>query len=110
MQLARASNVTTIPVEALVLKGNREAVYSLDARNRIHIRTVDVGLQGSKLAEIKSGLKPGDRVVLGGQENYTEGEQVSPILTQTPSSDVMRESGGVIDMKADAEGNSGGAK
>jgi hypothetical protein len=49
-------------------------------------------------------------VVLGGQENYTEGEQVSPILTQTPSSDVMRESGGVIDMKADAEGNSGGAK
>ena len=110
MQLARASNVTTIPVEALVLKGNREAVYSLDASNRIHIRTVDVGLQGSKLAEIKSGLKPGDRVVLGGQENYTEGEQVSPILTQTPSSDVMRESGGVIDMKADAEGNSGGAK
>jgi hypothetical protein len=49
-------------------------------------------------------------VVLGGQENYTEGEQVSPILTQTPSSDVMRESGGVIDMKADAEENSGGAK
>jgi RND family efflux transporter MFP subunit len=110
MQLARASGVTTIPVEALVLKGNREAVYSLDASNRIRIRTVEVGLQGSKLAEIKSGLKPGDRVVLGGQENYTEGEQVSPILTQTPSSDVMREPGGVIDMKAEAQENNGGAK
>jgi RND family efflux transporter MFP subunit len=110
MQLARASNVTTIPVEALVLKGNRESIYVLDSSNRIHIRTVEVGLQGSKLVEIKSGLEPGDRVVLGGQENYTEGELVSPILTQTPSSDVMRESGGVIDMKADAEGNDGGAK
>jgi|CZKL01.1.fsa_nt_gi RND family efflux transporter MFP subunit len=110
MQLARASNVTTIPVEALVLKGNRESIYVLDSSNRIHIRAVEVGLQGSKLAEIKNGLEPGDRVVLGGQENYTEGEQVSPILTQTPSSDVMRESGGVIDMKTDAEGNSGGAK
>ena len=110
MQLARASNVTTIPVEALVLKGNQETVYSLDASNRIRIRNVEVGLQGSKLAEIKSGLEPGDRVVLGGQENYIEGEQVSPILTQTPSSDVMRESGGVIDMKAEAQENNGGAK
>jgi hypothetical protein len=82
----------------------------LDSSNRIHVRTVEVGLQGSKLAEIKSGLEPGDRVVLGGQENYTEGEQVSPILTQTPSSDVMREAGGVIDMKAEAQENNGGAK
>jgi hypothetical protein len=110
MQLARASNVTTIPVEALVLKGDQEAVYSLDAGNRVHIRNVEVGLRGSKLAEIKSGLEPGDRVILGGQENYTEGEQVSPILTQAPSSEVMRESGGVIDMKAESEENSGGAK
>jgi RND family efflux transporter MFP subunit len=110
MQLARAANVTTIPVEALVLKGNQESVLVLDSSNRIHVRTVEVGLQGSKLAEIKSGLEPGDRVVLGGQENYTEGEQVSPILTQTPSSDVMRESGGVIDMKANADANSGGGK
>jgi RND family efflux transporter MFP subunit len=110
MQLAIAANVTTIPVEALVLKGNRELVYSLDASNRVHIRNVEVGLRGSKLAEIKSGLQPGDKVILGGQENYTEGEQVSPILTQAPASEVMRESGGVIDMKAEAEENSGGTK
>ena len=110
MQLARVSNVTTIPVEALVLKGNQQTVLALDSTNRIHTRSVEVGLQGSKLAEIKSGLEPGDRVVLGGQENYAEGELVSPILTQTPSSDVMRESGGVIDMKANAEANNGGAK
>ena len=69
-----------------------------------------MGLRGSKLAEIKSGLEPGDRVVLGGQENYTEGERVSPILTQEPASDVMRESGGVIDMKGETEENNGGAK
>jgi RND family efflux transporter MFP subunit len=110
MQLAHVDNVTTIPVEALVLKGNQESVYSLDASNRIHIRNVVVGIRGSKLAEIKSGLEPGDRVVLGGQENYTEGEQVSPILTQALASEVVRESGGVIDMKAEAEENSGGAK
>jgi multidrug efflux pump subunit AcrA (membrane-fusion protein) len=82
----------------------------LDSDNRIRIRTVQVGLRGSKLAEIKSGLKPGDRVVLGGQENYTEGEQVAPLLTPEPASEVMRESGGVIDMNAGTEENNGGAK
>ena len=110
MQLASASNVLTVPVEALVLKGKRESVYSLDESNRVHIRNVEVGLRGSKLAEIKSGLRPGDRVILGGQENYAEGEEVSPILTQTPASEVMRESGGVIDMKAEAEEDNGGTK
>jgi RND family efflux transporter MFP subunit len=110
MQLAHVDNVTTIPVEAIVLKGDQQKVYCLDSENRIHIRTVQVGLRGSKLAEIKSGLVPGDRVVLGGQENYNEGERVSPILTREPASDVMRESGGVIDMKGETEDNNGGAK
>jgi RND family efflux transporter MFP subunit len=110
MQLAHADNTTTIPVEALVLKGDQQTVYFLDSENRIRIRTVQVGLRGSKLAEIKSGLEPGDRVVLGGQENYTEGERVVPILTQEPASEVVHESGGVIDLKAASEENDGGAK
>jgi RND family efflux transporter MFP subunit len=101
MQLDHADNVTTIPVEALVLKGNGQSVYVLDAENRIHVRDVDVGLRGSKLAEIKSGLQPGERVILGAQEKYSDGQQVSPILTSVPSSDVMREAGSVIDMKAE---------
>jgi ribosomal protein S8 len=101
--------VTTIPVEALVLKGDQESVYVLDADNRVHIRTVVVGLRGSKLAEIKSGIQPGDRVVLGGQENYNDGEQVSPMVVQEPASEVVHESGGVIDIKAAQEENKGGA-
>jgi len=110
MQLAHADNVTTIPVDALVLQGNQETVYVLDMDNRVHIRNVDVGLRGSKLAEIKNGIEPGDRIILGGQENYTEGERVSPILTQEPPSEVVHEAGGVIDMKVESEENNGGAK
>jgi RND family efflux transporter MFP subunit len=110
MQLDHAENIITIPVEALVLNGNRTTVYLLDAGNRVHVRNVEVGLRGSNLAEIKSGLEPGERVILGGQENYTEGEKVSPILTQEPASDVVREAGGVIDMKAESEENNGGVK
>jgi RND family efflux transporter MFP subunit len=112
LQLAQAINVVTIPVEALVLRGNQQTVYLLDAANRIQIRNVVVGLEGSRLAEIKSGLSPGDRVILGGQEKYSEGEQVDPILTSSPVSDTVHESGGVIDTKADEEAakeNNGGA-
>jgi RND family efflux transporter MFP subunit len=109
LQLASANNVTTIPVDALLLKGNQQTVLLLDADNRIHTRTVVVGLRGSKLAEIKSGLQPGDRVILGGQDKYNEGQAVSPILTPEPASDVTREAGSVIDLKADEE-NSGGEK
>jgi hypothetical protein len=107
MQLGRVDNVITVPVEALVLKEKQRTVYVLDAGNRVHVRPVEVGLRGSKLAEIKSGIQPGDRVIVGGQENYTDGELVSPILTPEPASDVMRESGGVIDMKAEEQGNGG---
>ena len=110
MQLAHVENVTTIPVEALVLKGNQETVYALDADHRVHIRSVEIGLRGSKLAEVKSGVEPGDRVIIGGQENYTEGERVSAFLTPEPASEVVHEPGGVIDLKEEQEENSGGEK
>ncbi len=107
LQLGHVTNVVTIPVEALVLNGQQETVYVLDESNRIHIRNVAVGLQGSKLAEITSGLNPGDRVVIGGQDKYQEGEEVNPLLTASPASETVQETGGMIDMKADA--STGGA-
>ena len=107
LQLGHVTNVVTIPVEALVLNGQQETVYLLDDNNRIHIRNVAVGLQGSKLAEITSGLTPGERVVIGGQDKYQENEEVNPLLTPEPASETSQETGGMIDMKA--ESSDGGA-
>jgi hypothetical protein len=67
-------------------------------------------LRGSTLAEIKSGLQPGDRVILGGQDKYTEGEQVRPILTEVQASEQVREAGSMIDMKAEENESDGGTK
>jgi RND family efflux transporter MFP subunit len=105
LQLAHASNVVTIPVEALVLNGEQETVYVLDGNNHVHIRNVTVGLQGSKLAEITKGLSPGDKVIVGGQDKYQEDEAVSGLAISTPASETVQETGGMIDMKAEeAEG------
>jgi hypothetical protein len=103
LRLAHVENVVTVPVEALLIKGQDHVVYVLGDNNHVHIRTVQVGIQGSKLAEIKSGLQPGERVILGGQEKYQKGEAVSPSVAETPASETQQETGGTIDLKADQQ-------
>ena len=104
LELARAENVLTIPVEALVLRGSGEIVYALDGNNQVRERPVVVGLQGAILAEIKSGLVAGDRVILGGQSKYQEGEVVRPVVAATPSKDISSAPGGTIDLHDDEGG------
>ncbi len=108
LQLAHVQNVVTIPVEALVLNGKQqETVYVLDDGNRIHIRNVEVGMVGSKLAEISKGLNPGERVLVGGQDKYYENEEAVPLPISTPASETVQETGGMIDMKAEDSNGAG---
>ena len=102
--LAHAENVLTIPVEALTLRGNQRVVYVLDSANHVHERVVQVGLEGTKLAEIKSGLAEGERVISGGQGKYQEGEQVEPLVSKEPSSETTRASESTIDTQEDQGG------
>jgi RND family efflux transporter MFP subunit len=96
--LNHADNVLTIPVEALVLRDHKEVVYVLDSQNRVHERAVEVGLRGSQLAEIKSGLAEGDQVIVGGQAKYQEGERVIPVAEPRGAKDVTRDAGSSIDL------------
>ena len=103
LRLAQVKNVVTIPLEALVLNDKQQTVYVLDITNHVHLRSVQVGIEGSKLAEIRSGLNAGDRVIVGGQEKYQEGEEINPVVAQEPASETVQESGGMIDMKGDED-------
>jgi RND family efflux transporter MFP subunit len=99
--LDHADDVLTIPVEALVLRDNKEVVYVLNGQNRVHQKIVSVGLRGSQLAEIKSGLAEGDRAIVGGQAKYQEGERVTPVAEPRRERDVTREAGSTIDLHED---------
>jgi len=101
LRLAHVGDAITIPIEAIVLNGTQHVVYALDSANHVHVRNVDVGLEGTKLAEIKDGLNPGDRVIIGGQEKYQENEEVTPVLEQTQASETVQETGGMIDLKGE---------
>ncbi len=104
MRLAHVENAVTIPVEAIVLNGAQPQVYVLDSSNRVHIRNVQVGLEGSKLAQIVDGLQPGDLVLMGGQEKYAADEVVHPLIAETQASETMQQAGGMIDMNSENGG------
>jgi RND family efflux transporter MFP subunit len=101
LQLAHAQNVLAVPVGAIVHNGTQQIVYVLDAQNRVQIRPVQVGLEGSLLAQIESGLAEGDRVITADQQHFQEGEIVAPVLQTAPKSDVTRQTGGMIDPNDD---------
>ncbi len=109
LQLAHAQNVMTIPVGAIVDQGGRRVVYALDANNRVRIRPVRVGIEGSLLAEIQGGLESGDRVILSNQQVFQEGEQVVPVLQSTPAIDRTHQTGGMVDLHNEAADEQGGA-
>ncbi|HEX5236466.1 MAG TPA: efflux RND transporter periplasmic adaptor subunit [Silvibacterium sp.] len=101
LQLAHVENVLTAPVAALVEENGKRVVYVVDAQNRVQIRDVQAGLQGSLLAEIKTGLAESDRVIVADQQRYQQGEAVDPVLQNSPASDVTRQAGGMIDLHDD---------
>lgn len=104
LQLAHVSNVPTVPQEAVLLSGNQQEVYALDVDNHVHIRPVKTGFQGSLLVQITDGLQPGDRVIVGGLSKYHDGEVVSPVLTNEPTSDTERAQGSMVDLHNDQGG------
>ncbi len=101
LRLAHVGNVVTIPLEALVLQGRQHVVYVVDKAGHVHVQPVEVGIEGSKLAEIKSGLDAGDRVIIGGQDRYQESEAVDPHVAGGPASETEQQTGGMIDLKGE---------
>ncbi len=108
LQLAHKENILTIPLGAIQGNGNTAKVSVIDAQNHVQKRTVQIGLRGSLLAEVLSGLNEGDEVILGDPSSYHAGEVVTPRLQTEPTSDVMREEGGMTDPQAPQESSSGG--
>lgn len=64
--LAEARNVLTIPVGAI---NGKNQVKVIDAQGQISERKVELGLRGNIVAEVKSGLKEGEKVVIASAIN-----------------------------------------
>jgi RND family efflux transporter MFP subunit len=94
LELERRNNVLLIPVQSVIRNGNQASVLMVDSGGRVRTRNVALGMQGTTLVEVKSGLIEGDKVITGGQSNYQPGEVVRPRLEGLPTADVSQEPSG----------------
>jgi RND family efflux transporter MFP subunit len=106
LRLDHKENILTIPLLAVQRTGTTHAtVMVLDPQNRVQVRQVTLGVQGSLLVEVVSGLQAGDRVILGDQNKYHPDELVTPVPQQEPANDIMRQEGGMTDPQTEDAGN-----
>lgn len=79
LPLHQVENVLSVPLQTVQPAGeNKGTVLVVDADNKIEKKTVTLGVQTATRAEIVSGLKEGDSVVVGEQGQYQAGEHVRP--------------------------------
>ena len=70
-------DVLTVPLEAVEIKGNDEgSVLLVNSQDVLEERDVHVGVESSTRVEVISGLREGDRVVIGSRNEFRDGMKV----------------------------------
>jgi RND family efflux transporter MFP subunit len=78
LQLDQKADIPTVPVQALIHEGGKTTVFMVNGDGVLEERTVQVGIQTSSDAEIISGLKQGEQVVVSDHSGLKAGEKVRP--------------------------------
>ncbi len=87
LQLATREDALLVPLEALAQSNGDATVLLLNAQNIVEERRVKVGLQGTARAEVLSGLRVNDRVIIGNRSQFRAGEKVVPKEVKLPDAD-----------------------
>ncbi len=82
--LAVHPDATVVPLEALVPDGEAFKVFVVDSAGRVQGRSVQVGGRTDLVAEIRSGVRAGERVVTYGAYGVEDGAHVIPMGAARP--------------------------
>lgn len=89
LTLQRDNNALAVPLQAVNHEADKTTVYVVGADNRIQDRPVTLGLQTANDAQVLSGLKPGDKVVVSDRGSLKPGDSVKThevdVLAYQPS-------------------------
>ncbi|MBZ5648397.1 MAG: efflux RND transporter periplasmic adaptor subunit [Acidobacteriia bacterium] len=86
--LSRKDAALTVPVQAVTRNGNEASVLVVGTDNRIEERKVQLGMEGAHRLEITSGVKEGERVVIGSRSQFRTGERVVPKIIRSNGTNV----------------------
>jgi len=82
LTLEQRDGVPTIPLQALSHTGDKTSVLVVNANDEIEERAVNLGIQSATDAEVVSGLREGEQVVVSDRGGLKVGEKVHPQLVQ----------------------------
>lgn len=73
----KRENTVSVPLNAIIEKGDEKFVYIADGNNIAHKRSVETGIRNDKNIEITSGVQNGEKVVVMGQSFLSDGSTVN---------------------------------
>jgi RND family efflux transporter MFP subunit len=85
--------VPVVPVASVVLSNHEAFAFVVDGAAVVHRRALTLGVDGGEWLEVKTGLRPGDEVVVSGAESLADGKTVraargpDPFAAGLPSAD-----------------------
>ena len=82
LTLEHKEGIPSVPLQAINHEGNKTTVFVVDNNNQLEDRTVSLGLQTATDAEVVSGLREGEQVVVSDRSGLKSGEAVIPKIVQ----------------------------
>jgi RND family efflux transporter MFP subunit len=82
LALDRRDNAIAVPLQAVSQTGDQAAVDVVTPSGTIEIRNVSLGIQTPKEAEVLSGLREGEMVVVSDRSSLKAGQEVHPSVVQ----------------------------
>ncbi|WP_169833032.1 efflux RND transporter periplasmic adaptor subunit [Geosporobacter ferrireducens] len=73
----KRENTVSVPLNAVIERGNEKFVYIVDESNIAHKKIVETGIKNDVNIEIVTGVKNGERVVVKGQTFISDGSTVN---------------------------------
>lgn len=73
---ADAYRALLIPETAVITDGVRRVAYVVDAQGVVQVKALDLGPASDGLRVVRTGLRPDDRVIIGGQQRARPGQKV----------------------------------
>ena len=70
-------NVVTVPTSAIQRGAPGTYVYAINSDSTVSVRQIKTGVVDGNLTEVKSGLTPGERVVIDGTDRLRDGLRVA---------------------------------
>lgn len=85
---AESQTVALAPDRAVATDLGKRFVVVVDKANKAEYRPVEIGPLAGNLRIIRSGLKPGDRVIVGGLQKVKPGDIVAPVPVKADPADL----------------------